>query len=136
LRLGGVQARSARGIVTINSTCGSVAIRCGTPLVALGEAIYNVDGLSFQGGLDLFWTQARQPDGMLCEAFVRGVAACVQVKGGFFSTAGLAAAVEGASQRLLTGCVNQPLMNPQSPTDPVAEDLRTGDCAYAPVASA
>jgi hypothetical protein len=35
------------------------------------------------------------------------MAACIQIKGGFFSESGLAAAVEGAAKRLHNGLVNQ-----------------------------
>jgi hypothetical protein len=37
------------------------------------------------------------------------MACCIQIKGGFFSEAGLAAAVEAAAERLSNGLVNQPL---------------------------
>jgi hypothetical protein len=38
------------------------------------------------------------------------MAACIQVKGGFFSESGLAAAVEGAAKRLHEELVNKPLL--------------------------
>lgn len=39
------------GMVTVNSTSGVRAIQLGCPVTVLGEAIYNVDGLTHLGGL-------------------------------------------------------------------------------------
>src|SRR5262249_6988793 len=43
-----VLARS-RAVVTVNSTVGTLALALGLPVVALGKAIYDVTGLTFQG---------------------------------------------------------------------------------------
>lgn len=48
--------RSAKGTVTINSTVGLSSLHHGTPVIALGKAIYNIDRLTFGGNLDEFWT--------------------------------------------------------------------------------
>jgi len=45
----------AKGVITINSTAGISAISHGKKLMALGRAIYNFDGLTYQGKLDDFW---------------------------------------------------------------------------------
>lgn len=48
----------ARGVVLINSTVGLSALTHGTPLKCCGAALYNIEGLTFQGGLDTFWEGA------------------------------------------------------------------------------
>lgn len=48
----------ARGVVVINSTVGLSALHHGTPTKTCGSAIYNIKGLTFQGKLGDFWTQA------------------------------------------------------------------------------
>jgi len=50
----------ARGVVVINSTVGLSAIHHGTPTKVCGDAIYDLPGLSYQGGLDDFWRDSAQ----------------------------------------------------------------------------
>ena len=100
---------AAKGMVTINSTCGVGALRMGKPVRVLGECVYDVPGLTAQCSLDDFWRNPPAPEPLLRDAFVRAMASCIQIKGGFFSDAGLAAAVEAAAERLSNGLVNQPL---------------------------
>ena len=47
----------ARGCVTINSSVGLAALIHGAPTITLGEAAYNLRGLTFQGKLNAFWKQ-------------------------------------------------------------------------------
>jgi capsular polysaccharide export protein len=90
------------------------AIKAGKPVKTLGQAIYDVPGLVFQGSLDDFWTNAQPPDTILKKAYLRAMAACIQVKGGFFSESGLRAAVEESAYRLDKNLVNSPICNTQS----------------------
>ncbi|MBL6750232.1 MAG: capsular biosynthesis protein [Nevskia sp.] len=90
----------SRGMVTVNSTMGIVALQLGLPVTVLGRAVYDLRGLTFQGGLDDFWTQAGPPQRALFDAFRRVVAQRTQINGGFHSAAGLALAVHGAAARL------------------------------------
>jgi len=99
----------AKGMVTINSTGGVSALRLGKPVKTLGACIYDIRGLTAQGPLDEFWCCPPVPDPALRDAFVRAIASCIQIKGGFFSEAGLQAAVEAAAERLSSGTVNEPL---------------------------
>lgn len=48
----------ARGVVLVNSTVGLSALDHGTPLMVCGTAIYDMNGLTYQGSLDQFWKQA------------------------------------------------------------------------------
>ncbi|ARE39410.1 Capsular polysaccharide export system protein KpsS [Rhodovulum sp. P5] len=84
--LGRMVTRSC-GVVLVNSTVGIHALRAGTPLCVLGTAIYDVPGLSHQGGLDRFWTQPEPVDRAFFETFERAIST-IQVKGSFFAPDG------------------------------------------------
>ncbi len=90
----------AAGVVTVNSTAGLQALREGKPVLVLGRALYDMPGLTFQGGLDRFWTGATRPDAALVDALRRVLAAQCLIRGGFFSEAGIAEAVANAVVRL------------------------------------
>ena len=97
----------AAGVVTINSTVGFLALGCGIPTIAIGEAIYGIPRLTFQGGLDEFWTAGERPDPRVFDAFRRVVARRTQLNGGFFSERGIQLAVAAAVERL-EGPVQRP----------------------------
>jgi capsular polysaccharide export protein len=101
--------RRARGVVTINSTCGFLALSFGRPLVALANPIYDLPGLAFQGGLDRFWRDAPPPNPALFDAFRRVVVHRTQVHGDFFSAEGIALAISGSVKRLEAHTLNDPL---------------------------
>jgi capsule polysaccharide modification protein KpsS len=61
--------RYARGVVTINSTVGLSAIHHGTPVKALGIAIYDMPGLTSQRALDDFWSAPGEVDYPLYQRF-------------------------------------------------------------------
>ena len=99
----------ARGVVTINSTVGIWTLLAGIPLMVLGEAVYDIDGLTFQGGLDQFWTEATPPDPLLRDDYIRAIAGTIQLRGVYYHQPGLNAAVAEAVERLDRGLINQPL---------------------------
>ncbi|NMJ42142.1 capsular biosynthesis protein [Roseomonas sp. JC162] len=90
----------AAGVVTVNSTAGLQALREGKPVVVLGRALYDLPGLTFQDGLDRFWTERTPPDMALVDALRRVLAAHCLVRGGFFSDAGMNEAVANSVPRL------------------------------------
>jgi len=92
--------RGCRGMITVNSTMGPVAMELAVPVIALGRAVYSMPGLTFQGGLDDFWGNAEPADPELFDAFRRVVAARTQIHGGFYSTSAIELAVQGAARRL------------------------------------
>jgi capsular polysaccharide export protein len=98
---------TAQGVVTVNSTVGVRALQLGRALHAMGEAIYRVDGLTHGGKLDDFWA-AGPPDAGLTDAFLRGIAACLHVRGVYYREPGLTAAVEASARRLEDGTVGLP----------------------------
>ncbi|MFM0640346.1 capsular biosynthesis protein [Paraburkholderia metrosideri] len=91
---------NAKGALVVNSTVGLSALHHGCPLVALGTAIYDVDGLTWQGDIDDFWTQAIAPDMALYSAFLDYVVHHTQINGDFYTRSGIAMATAGAVQRL------------------------------------
>jgi capsular polysaccharide export protein len=66
----------------------------------LGHAIFNLQGLTFQGPLDRFWRKGRAPSADLYKAFKRVVIQKAQVNGSFFTNEGLELAVNGTLQRM------------------------------------
>ena len=94
-------ARCARGMVTVNSTAGAHALAAGLPVVALGTAIYDIPGLTHQGGLDSFWHTPSPPHRELFIAFRKVLIARCLIAGNFFSELGLSMLTQNAAQRLL-----------------------------------
>jgi capsular polysaccharide export protein len=90
----------ARGVITINSTAAVAALEHGCPVLALGEAVYAMAGLTHQGGLDGFWRHPTPPDQRVVEAFRRVVVAQTSVDGGYFSHAGRIRAASAAADRI------------------------------------
>ena len=78
--------RRAIGVVTINSTVGLSAIGAGVPVAVCGEAIYDIEGLVYQGPLARFWTEAtdHRPDYALWQAFRNVLVATTQFNGSFY----------------------------------------------------
>jgi capsular polysaccharide export protein len=91
---------ASRGVVVINSTTGHRALELGVPLIALSRAVFNLAPLTFQGGLDRFWTEATPADPLLVQAYRRVVIAYTQLNGGFFSAEGIGLAVANAVTRM------------------------------------
>lgn len=92
-------ARHARGTVTINSTSGTLALAMGVPVVVLGQAIYDIPDITFQGRLDAFWTKPAPPDAETFAAFRRVLIEHCLIPGGFFSEEALDKVVRHAVAR-------------------------------------
>lgn len=90
----------SRGVVLVNSTVGMLSLELGRPTYAAGAAIYNLAGLTHQGGINSFWTAPTPPDSELMSDFRRVVLHRSQVNGGYFSHAAIARAVAGTIPRL------------------------------------
>jgi len=93
---------NAQGAVVVNSTVGLSALHHRCPLIALGTAIYDMDGLTWQGGIDDFWTQASAPDMTLYQSFLDYVVHTTQINGDFYTRTGIAMASACAADRLET----------------------------------
>ncbi|VWC68983.1 capsular polysaccharide biosynthesis protein [Burkholderia aenigmatica] len=90
----------SRGVVVVNSTVGLSALHHERPLIALGTAIYAIPGLTWQGSLDDFWTQADSPDMHLYRAFLDYVMHHTQINGDFYTKSGIEMAVAGVVARV------------------------------------
>lgn len=93
---------SARGLVTVNSTAGGLALELDCPTITLNNPIYNLRGLTFQGPLDAFWTNNEKPDQELFRCFRNTVIYTTQVNGSLYSKPGIDLAVKNAT-RFLNG---------------------------------
>ncbi len=94
--------RDAAGVVTVNSTSGTLALNEGVPVKVLGSAVYDVPGITDPQSLDGFWSTPAAPDGELWNAFCRVLVDRCLIRGGFQSDEGLAALIDGAVDRLLS----------------------------------
>lgn len=92
-------AESTRGMVTVNSTSGTLGLARKVPVVVLGKAVYDLPDLTFQGGLDRFWTEATPPDDATFAAFQRVLIDTSLIPGGFFSDEALDKVVKHAVAR-------------------------------------
>ncbi len=93
-------AERSKGVVTINSTSGTLALALGIPVIALGQAVYDMDGITYQGELDDFWRNPGRPDMATFDAFRRVLIDRCLIAGGFFSEEALAKVTEGVVARL------------------------------------
>ena len=76
----------ACGVVVINSTVGLSSLHHGTPVYVHGNAIYDLEGLTWQGTQDDFWhvAQDTHPDINLYLKFVDYLIATAQLNGSFY----------------------------------------------------
>ncbi|GAB3537767.1 capsular biosynthesis protein [Noviherbaspirillum agri] len=76
----------ARGAVVINSTVGLSALFHKTPLKVCGNAIYDIQGMTYQGRLDDFWQAAENEkvDAELFHRFRSYVIEHTQLNGSFY----------------------------------------------------
>lgn len=93
-------ARASLGMVTINSTSGTLGLMLSKPVVVLGSAIYNIPSVTHQDGLDSFWLNPVEPDAATFAAFQRVLIDRCLIPGGFFSEKALAMVVRHAIARL------------------------------------
>jgi len=91
------------GVVTVNSTVGSSALIHGKPTIALGWALYGLTGLTFQDGLDDFWSNPGKPDMKLFRNFRDVVIHNTQINGGFYSKSGIQLAIANSIPKLCAG---------------------------------
>jgi capsular polysaccharide export protein len=93
-------ARRAQGVVTINSTSGTLALAGGVPVIVLGHAVYDIPEITYQGSLDTFWCDRLPPSSETFAAFRRVLIERCLIPGGFFSEEALDKVVRHAIARL------------------------------------
>lgn len=86
----------AKGTVLVNSTVGTSALSLSCPVIALGSAIYDMQGLTYQDGLNSFWINAETPDKRLFNNFRQTVINQTQINGSFYNQKGIEMAVQNS----------------------------------------
>ena len=116
----------ARGLVTVNSTTGTLSLRHGVPTLVLGDAVYDVPRITDKRGLDSFWCNPTPPDMTVFDAFRRVLVDRCLIHGGYFSEEGLAMLTAGAVARLETAAAQRPRsFRPQAEVVPLGPRIRT-----------
>lgn len=74
------------GVVVVNSTVGLSALLHGVPVKTCGKALYDIEGLTFQGQLNQFWVEAvhAKPNAKLLSNFVNYLIVNSQLNGNFY----------------------------------------------------
>jgi len=93
-------AKSARGLVCVNSTSATLALRYGTPVCTIGEAIYDMPGLTHQQHLDSFWRNPTPPEPGVYAAFRRVLGERCLVRGGLASESAVTTLIDSMLERL------------------------------------
>lgn len=92
--------KAAKGVVVINSSVGLSALGHKAPLKVMGDgAVYDMEGLVFQGALDEFWGNCQRPDSELFSKFRKYLILKTQVNGSFFGLFPLFSGRKGDSDR-------------------------------------
>jgi capsular polysaccharide export protein len=92
--------RPSLGMVTVNSTSGTLALTHDIPVLVLGHAVYDIPRVTHQGSLDSFWSAPQRPEAAVFAALRRVLVHRSMIRGGFFSEEGLAMLVEAAAARI------------------------------------
>lgn len=96
--------RAARGLLTINSTLGLLALRHGVPVMAFGDALYSAPGLACsydgRGSLEGFWRSPPAPDHGLVEAALALIRSEALVEGSFYAPSARAQTCANTLRRL------------------------------------
>jgi capsular polysaccharide export protein len=88
-------------MVCVNSTSGTLALEVGIPVIVLGDAVYDVPGVTHQGSLDAFWLRPELPDRPLYQAFKKVLHARCLVRGGLASASAIRTLIATSVERLL-----------------------------------
>lgn len=119
---------NARGVVTVNSTTGTLALEAGVPVFVLGRAIYAIPGLTHQEAIETFWCHPAPPDAPFYEAFKRVLVERCLVRGGFYTDDSLAPLTAESARRIVaikpTHLGNRRAHVAQTPGKPIVAEAR------------
>lgn len=119
----------ARGLVCVNSTSATLALGRGIPVCAIGDAIYDLSGLTHQDHLDSFWVAPAPPEPGVYEAFRRVLVNRCLVRGGLASESAVQELVHSILDRLRIGHFR--LASSSEPTS--AAQPQGGPSAWSPI---
>jgi len=88
------------GLVCVNSTSATLALGQGVPVCTIGDAIYDIRGLTHQEHLDSFWTDPTPPEPGVYEAFRRVLVDRCLVRGGLASESAVTTLIDSMLFRL------------------------------------
>lgn len=91
----------ARGVVTVNSTVGTATLAAGVPLITLGNAVFDLEGLTHSDSLASFWRMPSRPEPALVDAFLRVLVDRIQLRGGFVGHEAIEAGAAAVAERLV-----------------------------------
>lgn len=75
----------AKGTITINSTVGLSSLYHGTATITLGNAIYDIEGITAKGqSLEEFWQNPKSPNKVLVEKYRKYIILHTQLNGSFY----------------------------------------------------
>ncbi|MEM8649917.1 MAG: hypothetical protein AAGF54_05245 [Pseudomonadota bacterium] len=88
----GILIRESTAVMTINSSCGFLAIRNGKPLAVLGEAIYRNEAIAHcvenEDDIDGFWKSHKPARGDISSNFINQIRAKALLSGDFYRPEG------------------------------------------------
>jgi capsular polysaccharide export protein len=88
------------GMICVNSTSATLALQADRPVCVLGDAIYKIPGLTFDGHLDDFWQRSVPPEPGLYAAFRRVLVDRCLVRGGLASESAVTTLVHNMADKL------------------------------------
>jgi capsular polysaccharide export protein len=91
---------AAKGLVTVNSTVGPLALAAGCPVFCLGRAIYDIDGITAKCGLNDFWSNPPKVVAENFKTFCRALQLTSLINGGFHDNRALDMLITGAAGRI------------------------------------
>lgn len=74
----------SKAVITINSTAGISALIHNKPLIVMGQALYDIKGLTYQGHLNQYWAANFKPDARLFKKFSIYLRANTQINAVFY----------------------------------------------------
>ncbi|TCJ97902.1 capsular polysaccharide export protein [Volucribacter psittacicida] len=80
-----VLLRKGKGMITLNSTSGLSALLHNMPVITLGRANYNFQGLTHQGELTDFWHNPTPPNPEVFQAYRQYHLCKTQINGSFYN---------------------------------------------------
>jgi capsular polysaccharide export protein len=99
----GEMLAGAQGLVCVNSTSATLALARDIPVCTVGEAIYDIAGLTHQAHLDSFWSHPTPPEPGVYTAFRRVLIDRCLVRGGLASESAVRVLIDSILDRLSIG---------------------------------
>lgn len=93
--------KHSKGLITVNSTSGLRALQLDCPVKTLSQAVYNINGMTYQGKLDDFWKNMTKPLSKNIDAFINVLALKYHIRGVFFKEPGMSNGIYEFTNKLI-----------------------------------